>query len=363
MAEERLTIEDRVLFAEIANDIKSNPSDYQEAVKWLDEYCTKGSFRERTEEYKNKLEDGIKKGFPLEDGLELAKCMLEADIYLSFYDVRLNEDGEEDVEATKKIIENSKVGYRLYLYLYTWRDTIWHLIGNWDTKINLGIKNSRRVLLITWLLTRSDLENDSPEPNVSKFEEMPSEKKQSLYHDIFDLRQRRGQQWMEAIHVAWQTVKIERETATQASPSSEEATETEQENLTDTEENILEALGNETIKEQELLKPPGGGQSDNNPAGTDFKNSFTLMENQVLFDGQDLNIGAGASVDIFKALVENFGYIVSFKKLDENSLQNEASEKTRTAIGRIRKTLKSAKIPVVIENRKAEGYIMLPIVD
>jgi hypothetical protein len=228
MTEERLTIDERVLFTKIANDIKNNPTDYHEAGKWLDEYCTKDSFCERTKEDKKKWEDDIKEGFPAEGALEMTKYMLEADIYLSPYDVMLNEDGEEDVEATKRIIENSKVGYRLYLYLYTWRDTIWHLIGNWDTKINLGIENSRRVLLITWLLIRPDLEADSPELNISKFEKMPSEKTHSLYSDTFDLRQRRGQQWMEAIKVAWQTVKIDRETVTQSPPSSEEPTETDQ---------------------------------------------------------------------------------------------------------------------------------------
>ena len=212
MTEERLTIEDRVLFAEIANDIKSDPDNYREAGKWLDEYCNKNSFRKRTEKDMEHLEQGIKDfGVPVEDELELAKYMLEADIYLSPYDVKFNEYGEVDIEATMNIIENSKTGYRLYLYLYTWRDAIWYFIGNWEKIINLGINNSRRILLMTWLLTSSDPETESAELNISKFEKMPSEKKQSLYRDTFDLGQRRGQQWMEAVKVAWQIVKLSRE--------------------------------------------------------------------------------------------------------------------------------------------------------
>ncbi len=86
---------------------------------------------------------------------------------------------------------------------------------------------------------------------------------------------------------------------------------------------------------------------------------FTFGLGQVLFDGLDLNIGTGAALDITKALIENFGHVVPFQKLDENSPQIEASEKIRTAIGRLRKTIRSEKIPVVIETRKNVGYLIL----
>ncbi len=85
---------------------------------------------------------------------------------------------------------------------------------------------------------------------------------------------------------------------------------------------------------------------------------FIFGPGQVSFDGRDLNVGTGAALDIAKALIENFGHVVPFQKLDENSPKREASEKIRTAIRRLRKTIKSAGIPVVIENRKAEGYLM-----
>jgi len=88
---------------------------------------------------------------------------------------------------------------------------------------------------------------------------------------------------------------------------------------------------------------------------------FTFGPGQVLFDGHDLNVGTGAAPDIAKTLVENFGYVVPFQKLDENSSKKEASEKIRTVIRRLRKIIKSANIPIVIENRKAEGYLMLPL--
>ena len=93
---------------------------------------------------------------------------------------------------------------------------------------------------------------------------------------------------------------------------------------------------------------------------TDIAKRFTFRPGQVLFDARDLNVGTGTAFEIMKALVEDFGHIVPFQKLDGNSRQKEASEKIRTAIGRLRKILKSAKIPAVIENRKAEGYLMVP---
>ncbi len=90
-----------------------------------------------------------------------------------------------------------------------------------------------------------------------------------------------------------------------------------------------------------------------------IKERFIFRHGQLLFDSRDLNVGTGAALDIAKALIEKFGHVVSFQELDGYSSEKEATEKIRTAIGRLRRTIKSAKIPVVIENRKAEGYLML----
>jgi hypothetical protein len=90
-----------------------------------------------------------------------------------------------------------------------------------------------------------------------------------------------------------------------------------------------------------------------------IKERFTFRPGQVLFDGDDLDVGTGAVLDIAKALIENFGHVVPFKQLDEYSPEKEASEKVRTAIVRLRKTINSAKIPVIIKTRKNIGYLML----
>jgi len=102
-------------------------------------------------------------------------------------------------------------------------------------------------------------------------------------------------------------------------------------------------------------------RSKKNPQeSTDIAERFTFRPGQVLFDARDLNVGTGATLNIIKALVEDFGQVVPFQTLDGSSSQKEASEKIRTAIGRLRKILESAKIPAVIENRKGEGYLMRP---
>jgi hypothetical protein len=98
--------------------------------------------------------------------------------------------------------------------VYLWRDTIWHLIANWSDIPSLGLKDSRRVLLITWLLTDPDLEPDLSEPIITNFEKMPTKKRQYLYHDIFILGGDRCQQWIDATRLSWHTIKIEKGKAT-----------------------------------------------------------------------------------------------------------------------------------------------------
>jgi hypothetical protein len=89
-----------------------------------------------------------------------------------------------------------------------------------------------------------------------------------------------------------------------------------------------------------------------------IKKRFAIRHGQILFDGKDLNIRVGTTLEIMKMLVNQFDNVVPFRTLDEYSKECEASDKIRTAISRIRKKLKSVKIQAVIENRYGEGYIM-----
>lgn len=87
---------------------------------------------------------------------------------------------------------------------------------------------------------------------------------------------------------------------------------------------------------------------------------FIFRQGQVLFDGRDLDVGTGVALHILQTFATNCGRVVPFHTLDEDSPEKEASERIRTAIRRLRQTLNSGNIPVEIENRKGEGYLLRP---
>jgi hypothetical protein len=83
---------------------------------------------------------------------------------------------------------------------------------------------------------------------------------------------------------------------------------------------------------------------------------FAFMPGQVLFDGKDINIKTGVTQEILKALVDNFGRVIPFNRLEIGSSDCEASITLRDSIRHIREKLE--KLPVVIKNRRGAGYIM-----
>ncbi len=95
-------------------------------------------------------------------------------------------------------------------------------------------------------------------------------------------------------------------------------------------------------------------------AERDMRKRFSFEPGQARFDGEILRVGTGAPLEVLRLLVMNSSSIVPFQKLDADSNPSEASEKVRAAIARLRRTLKSAGVPVSIENRRGEGYILLP---
>ena len=229
MTEERLTIEDRVLFTEIANDIKSNPKEYQEAGDWLNRYCTEDSFRQRIKE---RLQSYEAVGAPFEREAEILRFMLEEEAYqtldmLHKMDIE-RENTQDNIEkivylkaflvATKKI-EGGTV------LRYLWFDTMDFLTKYWPHAPFLSSQNARRVLLMTWLIT--DPDTDSSGLNITKLEELPWRERYHLSsHTLSNIigglpdpsREGKEQQWMKAVRAAWIKIQAEKE------PSSEEHT-------------------------------------------------------------------------------------------------------------------------------------------
>ena len=64
------------------------------------------------------------------------------------------------------------------------------------------------------------------------------------------------------------------------------------------------------------------------------------------------------AVEILRKLVNSFGKVVKYKKLDNNSQLNEASVVLRGKIRKIRLALKENQVPYEIVNKKWTGYFL-----
>ena len=87
-----------------------------------------------------------------------------------------------------------------------------------------------------------------------------------------------------------------------------------------------------------------------------IQESFVFRSGQVLLGGKDLGIKTGAAQDTLKILVNNFGFVVTFKTLNSQSTDYEASVMLRSTISYLRKKLR--RLPVRIENRRQSGYMI-----
>ncbi len=92
------------------------------------------------------------------------------------------------------------------------------------------------------------------------------------------------------------------------------------------------------------------------PDESSIKENFIFRPGQILFAGKDLGIKTGMVQDILKILMDNFGFVVPFKKLVVQSTDFEADVALRGAISYLRTKLKM--LPIKIENRRQSGYIM-----
>jgi len=105
----------------------------------------------------------------------------------------------------------------------------------------------------------------------------------------------------------------------------------------------------------------GGEDEDNeDDEASEIKKRFTFGEAQAFFDNKDLDLPGSADLDpvkILKTLVDSFGIIVEFKKLDENS-NDKASGFLRNKVRDINDILEKNNIPCKIEPKKYKGYVL-----
>jgi len=90
-----------------------------------------------------------------------------------------------------------------------------------------------------------------------------------------------------------------------------------------------------------------------------IKERFTINSGQALFDGKDLHIPTGLACDVLKKLVIQFGVVVKYKELDDNSLDKEASEQLRKVKSVIVKSFEVNKVPCAIESKTRHGYVII----
>lgn len=124
-------------------------------------------------------------------------------------------------------------------------------------------------------------------------------------------------------------------------------------------------------KEQQLTEASGegkGGQGEplskkaSRKVKTDdkMKARFTFNKAQAFFDKKDLGLPTGAEVNpvkILKKLVESFGKVVPYQRLDESS-SDTASDFLRGKIRTINLTLRKQKVPASIKSKRWGGYVL-----
>ena len=105
-----------------------------------------------------------------------------------------------------------------------------------------------------------------------------------------------------------------------------------------------------TPKEQKQAMPEN--------ACDEIKNRFAIYPGQICFDGIDLKLPTGLTIEVFEKLYKNWGRTVEYKALDENSDKNEASIQLKSAKSNISKSFRKKKVPCIIENKPRTGYLM-----
>jgi hypothetical protein len=83
---------------------------------------------------------------------------------------------------------------------------------------------------------------------------------------------------------------------------------------------------------------------------------FSFRPGQALYDGKDLAMPTGATLEVFNRLVANLGRPVRYDHLDDQSRPSDASELLRATIVNIRRRLRVCTVPYKIVNKRGEAY-------
>ncbi len=196
MSEIQFTEQDCILFHQIACDIKSNPDKYHEAGKWLDDYCKKEQFRKRIKD-RIKICSKIEGGYPAAEEIDALEYMLEEDFFISPEALTLYPE-----EDKRKIWFLKSEGEEQLPH--AWEDAVLFLLRNWHRVPHLGEESAKKILLMTWILT--DPETDSLKSNITGFQQRPWDERSYLSVRTYSSNQKRLDQWMKAVKLAWRII-------------------------------------------------------------------------------------------------------------------------------------------------------------
>lgn len=123
-----LTAEDHKLFLDIAKEIHKNPTEYREAGKWLDEYCSNDAYWQRQGTKLKELQQK-KKDFPVLTNIR-------------------------SVEQLERKIKERK-SPALYI---RFKEAQNHLLKKYKNEQFIPEDDAKQIIIITWLLTDPDAE-------------------------------------------------------------------------------------------------------------------------------------------------------------------------------------------------------------
>ena len=117
------------------------------------------------------------------------------------------------------------------------------------------------------------------------------------------------------------------------------------------EANLLAALMQEIAK-------AGGTKKTTKKLKPLLKNKFSFGSGQAFFNGKDLGLPTGETIEILQKLVRSMGKVVEHKVLESMSTDSNASDILKGRILTINKALKHHNIRYKIESRRGVGYVL-----
>lgn len=184
--EEILTPEDRELFHNIAKEVRNKTTKYREAGKWLDRYASEDTYWQRQETNLKELQRK-EKGIPVLGNIQRVK------------------------QLEKEIQEK-----RTPALLVRFREARDYLLEKYKDEQFISEVDSRRIVLITWLLTDPDAEMTNLNiTEIEKWSWEPIDDVSKLSRGYAQFLWCQGGRayypWMKLVRIAWEKLKRESE--------------------------------------------------------------------------------------------------------------------------------------------------------